>query len=78
MNNIKIDLNISSDTLAQFQAISEGCNRPLDWVLRRALETYLLNEGGDILSSIEGKNQIKRGEFELIDDVLADLEQLIK
>ncbi len=39
---------------------------------------YLLNEGRDVLNSIEGRDQIARGEFEDIDDVIADLHRIVR
>ena len=43
----------------------------------RSLRTYLLNEGGDILSAICGREQIAVGAYEDMDDVLADVDRII-
>lgn len=73
-----ISINLPAEVISKIEAISEATEHSVDWVISRALEIYLLNEGGGVLNSIEGRNQIARGEFEDIDDVIVDLERLIK
>lgn len=73
-----ISINIPADVMSKIEAIAEATEHSVDWVISRALRTYLLNEGRDVLNSIEGRDQIARGEFEDIDGVIADLERLIK
>lgn len=73
-----ISINLPADVMSKIEAIAEATEHSVDWVISRALKIYLLNEGGDVLNSIEGRDQIARGEFEDIDGVIADLERLIK
>ncbi|KAB2689370.1 ribbon-helix-helix protein, CopG family [Brucella pseudogrignonensis] len=73
-----ISVVLPAEVLSKIEAIAEATEHSVDWMISRALRTYLLNEGGDVLNSIEGRNQIARGEFEDIDDVIVDLERLIK
>ncbi|MEN3145284.1 CopG family transcriptional regulator [Ochrobactrum sp. WV_118_8] len=73
-----ISINLPAEVISKIEAISEATEHSVAWVISRALKIYLLNEGGDVLNSIEGRNQIARGEFEDIDVVIADLEHLIK
>ena len=73
-----ISINLPAEVISKIEAISEATEHSVAWVISRALKIYLLNEGGDVLNSIEGRNQIARGDFEDIDVVIADLEHLIK
>lgn len=73
-----ISINLPAEVVSKIEAISEATEHSVAWVISRALKIYLLNEGRDVLNSIEGRNQIARGEFEDIDVVIADLERLIK
>jgi len=73
-----ISVELPAEVISKIEAISEATEHSVDWVISRALKIYLLNEGGDVLNSIEGRDQIARGEFVGIDAVIADLERLIK
>ncbi len=73
-----LEVHLTEDILTKFQAISGACDKSLNWVIVRALKTYLLNERKDILNSIEGQKQIARGEFEDIDHVIADMERILE
>ncbi|KAB2655144.1 CopG family transcriptional regulator [Brucella tritici] len=63
--------------MSKIEAIAEATEHSVDWVISRAVKIYLLNEGGEVLNSIEGRNQIARGEFEDIDVVIADLDRIV-
>ena len=36
-----------------------------------------MNEGADILAAIKGREQIAAGEFENMDDVIADIDRIV-
>ncbi len=72
-----LEVHLTEDILTKFQAISDACDKSLNCVIVRALKTYLLNEGQDVLNSIEGRKQIANGDFEDIEDVIASLEAII-
>lgn len=72
-----IALRIPLDVLAAIEDIADVTERSRSWVIVRALKTYLLNEGADILAFKRGRDEIARGEVEDMDDVLADLERMI-
>ncbi|EMG51215.1 CopG-like DNA-binding protein [Ochrobactrum sp. CDB2] len=69
-----IGVELPTDVMSKIEATEHS----VDWVISRALRTYLLNEGRDVLNSIQGRDQIARGEFLDIDAVITDLERLIK
>jgi len=74
----KLNVQLPANVIQKLTAISLGCDKSLDWVIARASNFYLLHEGRDVLNSIEGSDQIARGEFEDIDDVIADIERIIR
>ena len=72
-----VTLRIPSDVLSNIESIAEATERSRSYIIVRALRTYLLNEGSDILEAIKGREQIAAGEYEDIDDVIADMDRII-
>ncbi|MCA1371823.1 ribbon-helix-helix protein, CopG family [Ensifer sp. NBAIM29] len=68
-----ITLRIPLDVLSDIEAIAEATERSRSWVIVRALRTYLLNEGADVLAFRQGQQEIANGDYEDVDDVLADM-----
>jgi predicted transcriptional regulator len=71
-----ITLRIPQDVLTEIEAIAETTERSRSWIIVRALKTYLLNEGADILAVRQGQQEIADGQYESFDDVLADLKNI--
>ena len=72
-----VTLRIPVDVLSDVERIAEGTERSRSYIIVRALRTYLLNEGSDILAAMKGREQIAAGEHEDIDDVIADMDRII-
>lgn len=72
-----VTLRVPSDVLASIETIAKATDRSRSYIIVRALKTYLLNEGADILSAIRGRDQIAAGDYEDLDDVIADLDKII-
>jgi len=72
-----VTLRIPSDVLSSIETIAEATERSRSYIIVRALRTYLLNEGSDIIEAIKGREQIAAGEYEDIDDVIADMDRII-
>lgn len=72
-----VTLRVPADVLSDINVIAEATERSRSYIIVRALRTYLLNEGSDILAAVKGREQIAAGEFEDIDDVIADLDKII-
>ncbi|WP_186392798.1 MULTISPECIES: CopG family ribbon-helix-helix protein [unclassified Pannonibacter] len=66
-----------SDVMADIDMIAHATDRSKSYIIVRALRTYLLNEGADILAAIRGREQIAAGEYEDFDDVIADMDRII-
>ncbi|CAN7164977.1 CopG family ribbon-helix-helix protein [Pararhizobium sp. LjRoot238] len=72
-----VTLRIPLDVLSDIELIAESTERSRSYIIVRALRTYLLNEGSDILAARRGREQIAAGEYEDIDDVIADMDRII-
>lgn len=71
-----ITLRIPLDVLADVEAIAETTERSRSWIIVRALRSYLMHEGADILAYRKGRQEVADGDVEDIDDVLADMERI--
>jgi predicted transcriptional regulator len=72
-----IAIRLPVDVLAAIEEIAETTERTRSWVIVRALKTYLLNEGADILAFRRGRAEMADGQSEDIDDVIRDLERIV-
>ncbi|QWW71480.1 CopG family ribbon-helix-helix protein [Rhizobium sp. WYJ-E13] len=72
-----VTLRVPSDVIADIEAIAKASDRSRSYIIVRALRTYLMNEGADILAAIKGREQIAAGEFENMDDVIADIDRIV-
>lgn len=72
-----VTLRVPSDVLGSIKTIADATDRSRSYIIVRALRTYLLNEGADVLAAIRGRDQIGAGEFEDIDDLIADVDKIV-
>ncbi|MBO9126956.1 MULTISPECIES: ribbon-helix-helix domain-containing protein [unclassified Rhizobium] len=72
-----VTLPVPSDVVARIEAIAEATDRSRDYIIVRALKTYLLNEGADVLAAVRGRDQIADGDYEDIDDLIADVDKIV-
>jgi predicted transcriptional regulator len=72
-----VTLCIPTEILSDIALIAESTERSNSYIIVRALRTYLLNEGSDILAARKGREQIAAGDCEDIDDVIADMDRII-
>lgn len=72
-----VTLRVPGDVLSDIEIIAKATDRSRSYIIVRALRTYLMNEGADVLSALRGKQQIADGEYEDMDDVIADMDRII-
>lgn len=72
-----VTLRVPGDVLSEIEIIAKATDRSRSYIIVRALRTYLMNEGADVMASLRGKQQIADGEYEDIDDVIADMDRII-
>ena len=73
-----ISIRLPRDVLAAVEQVAKASDRSRSWVLVRALRRYLMTEGADILAVVEGRAQIADGDAHDMDDVLDDIERIIR
>lgn len=73
-----ITLRLPVDLLESIERISTISDRTRSWVMVRAMRLYLAGEGQEILNVAEGLDQLDRGESEDMDDVIAQVEQIVR
>jgi predicted transcriptional regulator len=73
-----ISIRLPRDVLAAIEQVARASDRTRSWVLVRALRRYLATEGTDILAVVEGRAQIAKGDAHDMDDVLDEVERIIR
>ena len=73
-----ISIRLPRDVLAAVEQVAKASDRSRSWVLVRALRRYLATEGADILAVVEGRAQIAEGDAHDMDDVLDEIERIIR
>jgi len=66
------------DILEKLEKIAKASDRSRSWYIVRALRFYFAGEGGDILNALEGRAEIERGEVHEMDDVLREIEGIVR
>lgn len=73
-----ITLRLPRDVLAEIEEIAGLCSRSRSWVMVRAMKAYLASEGKDIRNIQAAKAEIAAGRHHDLDDVLSDVDAIIK
>lgn len=73
-----ISLRLPADMLAAIEQVARATDRNRSWVIVRALRRYLMTEGAQILDVVEGRAQIAAGEVHDMDDVLDEVERIVR
>lgn len=73
-----ITLRLPQDVLSAIEKIAETSDRSRSWVMVRAMRLYLAGEGSDILKVAEGIGQLEAGASEDMDDIIAQVEQIVR
>jgi predicted transcriptional regulator len=73
-----ISLRLPVDVLAAIEQVAMATDRSRSWVIVRALKRYLMTEGAQILDVVEGRAQIAAGDVHDMDDVLDEVERIVR
>ena len=75
-----ITLRLPQSILDDIEKIAAGSERTRSWVIVRALKHYLAHdaEGGICLSVLRGREEAAAGEGEDMNDVIAELDEIIR
>jgi predicted transcriptional regulator len=73
-----ISMRLPVDVLEAIERVAKATDRNRSWVMVRALRRYLATEGADILAVIEGRAQRAAGKSHDMDDVLEEVDRIIR
>ncbi len=71
-----ITLRLPLDLLGEIEAVAGACERSRSWVMVRALNAYIAQEGREILEIAQARKAVADGEGTEADDVLAELDAI--
>jgi predicted transcriptional regulator len=76
-SSMPVSLRVPSDLIETLDKIAAVLERPRSWVMLRALRQYIADEGQEVLDVQEGIAELDRGEGIPIEDVLAEMDEII-
>jgi len=76
-NAMPVSIRVPADVIETLDRIAAVLERPRSWVILRAIRQYLADEGQEMLDVQEGIAELERGEGIPIEDVLAEMDEII-
>ncbi len=76
-SSMPVSLRVPADLIETLDKIAAALERPRSWVMLRALRQYIADEGQEVLDVQEGIAEAERGEMVPIEDVLAEMDEII-
>jgi predicted transcriptional regulator len=73
----QISLRLPAQMVAAFDRIAQVLERDRTWVMQKALNQYLTNEGTEILRDADGLDELDRGESVDLDDVIEKARMIV-
>ena len=76
-NAMPVSIRMPADIVEKLDKVAAILERPRSWVILRAIRQYLADEGQEVLDVQEGIEELERGEGIPIEDVLAEMDEII-
>jgi predicted transcriptional regulator len=76
-NAMPVSIRVPADVVERLDKVAAILERPRSWVILRAIRQYLADEGKEVLDVQEGIKEAERGEGIPIEDVLAEMDEII-
>ena len=76
-SSMPVSLRVPADLIETLDKIAAVLERPRSWVMLRALRQYIADEGQEVLDVQEGIAEAERGEVVPIEEVLAEIDEII-
>ena len=76
-SSMPVSLRVPADLIETLDKIAAALERPRSWAMLRALRQYIADEGQEVLDVQEGIAELDRGEGIPIEDVLAEMDEII-
>lgn len=74
---IQVSLRLPALLVGEFDRLADILDRDRTWVMQKALVSYLVSEGAEILADATGLEELDRGESVDLDDVLEKARKLV-
>lgn len=75
--NATVTIRTSAEVLAALGKLAESMDRPRNWVIEAALQSYLETQAWQVEGIREALGSLDRGEFVSHEDVVSDLDELL-
>jgi predicted transcriptional regulator len=72
-----VSFRLPAEVIETLDKVATALERPRSWVILRAIRLYLADEGQEVLDVQEGIAELDRGEGIPIEDVLAEMDEII-
>jgi len=76
-NSMPVSIRVPADLIETLDKIAAALERSRSWVMLRALRQYVADEGQEVLDVQVGIAEAERGEMIPIEDVLAEMDEII-
>jgi predicted transcriptional regulator len=76
-SSLPISLRVPAELIETLDKIAAAMERSRSWVMLRALRQYVADEGQEVLDVQQGIAEAERGEMVPIEDVLAEMDEII-
>src|SRR5260370_42272148 len=76
-NATPVSIRVPADIIETLDKTAAALERPRSWVMLRAIRQYLADEGQEVLDVQEGIAEAERGDVVPIEDVLAEMDEII-
>jgi predicted transcriptional regulator len=73
----QVSIRVPADVIETLDKIAAVLERPRSWVILRAIRRYVADEGQEVLDVQEGIAELERGEGIPIEEVLAEMDEII-
>ncbi|MDM9625930.1 CopG family transcriptional regulator [Rhizobium sp. S152] len=73
-----ITMRLPLDVLAEIEEIAGICDRSRSWVFVRALKSYLVAEGREIIELERARREVDAGLGHDLDDVVDEVDAIVK
>ena len=74
---IQVSLRLPASLVGEFDRLADILDRDRTWVMQKALVSYLVSEGAEILADATGLEELDRGESVDLDDVLEKARKIV-
>ena len=72
-----VSLRVPDDIIAAFDRVAAMLDRPRSWVMLRALQQYLEDEGAEVAEDVASLAELDRGKIVPAEDLRGRVEEIV-